>query len=98
MADGAGAAQKIQAGLFEYIRNKPHSLVGNDLLVLDHGNARAFLSSVLKGVEPEVGESGCIRMSVNAEQAAGFSRFVFLCKFLNFKTGRMVHDVLFQYS
>ena len=78
MADGAGAVQKLQAGFFKDIRNQPHSLVSDDLLVLDHGDARAFLTPVLKRIEPEVGQPGRIRMTVDAEQAAGFARLVFI--------------------
>jgi hypothetical protein len=73
MADGTQAAQLFQVMHFKDIGNQAHALVAYDGFILADRDAGAFLSPVLQGVEPEIGQLRGVRMSVDAKKPAGLT-------------------------
>ena len=73
MPHRAQAAQLFQVMHFKNIGNQAHALVADDGFILADRDAGTFLSPVLQGVEPEIGQLRGVRMSVDAEKPAGLT-------------------------
>ena len=74
MAYGDVAGQIGQVGLVEHLRDKAHAGAEMNLLAIGSGYARAFLASMLKGIEAVEGNPGYVfPWRVDAEDAAGLS-------------------------
>jgi hypothetical protein len=58
VADGDMALQELEIALMEDLGNQAHVTVDEDLLAVAGSDSRRFLSAVLQGIEPEVGEFG----------------------------------------
>ena len=70
---GDGAGQGLEVFLLKYIGHEPHAPVVVDIASVIHAHdARAFLPPVLLGIEAEIGESGSVHMTVDAEKATIF--------------------------
>ena len=70
---GDGAGQGLEVFLLEYVGHEPHAPVVVDIASVIHAHdARAFLPPVLLGIEAEIGESGSVHMTVDAEKATIF--------------------------
>jgi hypothetical protein len=72
MADGNMAFQALQDFFGENIMHEPHGLVLAYPATVGNYYAGAFLAAVLQGVKPEVGQFGCVNMTVNATDATFF--------------------------
>ena len=57
----------------EYFRYQPHGFMLRCLAAVRGYNAGAFLSTMLQGIESEIGESGSIRVAKNTTD----STFIF---------------------
>ena len=70
---GDSAGQGLEVFLLKYIGHEPHAPVVVDIASVIHAHdARAFLPPVLLGIEAEIGESGSVHMTVDAEKATIF--------------------------
>src|SRR5512133_901072 len=71
------AAERLQLGLVEDLRDEAEIAQRHDVAVLAGGDAGRLLAAVLKRVEREVREAGDIRLGrINAEDAALVARTV----------------------
>jgi hypothetical protein len=69
MPDGHRIFEFREDVLIEDISDKPHRLMAGNNFTVGGGNARRFLSAVLKCENTEVGKFGCFRMH-DAKNAA----------------------------
>ncbi len=76
MADGQITRQTGNRVWRKDIRHVPHVLVAVDLAAVARCDAGAFLPTMLKRVQPQVGEIRRFRMAVNGEDATFFVKFV----------------------
>jgi hypothetical protein len=75
VAYGDMAGQVGQVGLIEHLRDKAHAGAEVDFAAVGGGYARAFLPSMLKGVQAVKGNPGYVfPWRIDAEDAAGLSQ------------------------
>ena len=77
MPDGQVARETLQDAFAEDIGNEPHLLMNDNLLAVTGNNPRAFLASVLQGVQTKIGEFSGVWMTEDAADTAfmpGFYR------------------------
>ena len=67
MPHGGLAGQALKIGFRKHVGHKPHALVFMHAARVARNDARAFLAAMLLGVQAEVGQTGRILVSVNAE-------------------------------
>ena len=75
VTDGAFSLELFEVGHIDDVGNQPHPLVRGDPAVFRHGDACALLAPVLEGVDAEIAQFGRFGVIIDAEQAAGFTRF-----------------------
>jgi len=76
VTDGENAAQRGEYLLGEDIGDQSHGAVTAEALAIGTDDAGGLLAAMLQSVQAEVGELLCLRMGMDGDYAAFFTKFV----------------------